>query len=62
MDKYEQLKQLIFSMEDDFRKFYEKEQNAAGTRLRKALSELKKLSQDVRNDVQDIKTNRKDTK
>ncbi len=62
MDKYEQLKQLVLSMEDDFRKFYEKEQNAAGTRLRKALSELKKLSQDVRNDVQDIKTNRKDTK
>jgi hypothetical protein len=59
MGKYEQLLQQVQSLEVDFVKFYEKGQAAAGTRLRKGLSDLKKLAQDIRNDVQQTKQSRK---
>lgn len=59
MEKFNQLVQHVQSLEGDFQKFYERGQAAAGTRLRKGLSELKKLAQDVRNDVQAVKTSRK---
>ena len=59
MEKYQQLLDYVQSLQPDFAKFYEKGQSAAGTRLRKGLSELKKLAQDVRNDVQNLKTERK---
>lgn len=59
MEKFNQLVQHVQSLEGDFQKFYEKGQAAAGTRLRKGLSELKKLAQDVRNDVQAVKQSRK---
>ncbi|HAY33519.1 MAG TPA: histone H1 [Bacteroidetes bacterium] len=62
MGKYEQLLQHIHSLEADFAKFYEKGQAAAGTRLRKGLSDLKRLAQDVRNDVQKVKSSRKEDK
>ncbi len=59
MNKYEELVQAVKDLEIDFEKFYEKGQAAAGTRLRKGLSELRKLSQDVRKDVQELKAQRK---
>ena len=59
MNKYEELLQAVKMLEVDFQKFYEKGQAAAGTRLRKGLSELRKLAQDVRKDVQDVKSARK---
>lgn len=59
MDKYHQLVEFVKNMETDIEKFYEKGQAAAGTRVRKALSELKKLSQDMRNEVQALKNERK---
>ena len=59
MDKYNQLVEFVKNMETDIEKFYEKGQAAAGTRVRKALSELKKLSQDMRNEVQALKNERK---
>ena len=49
----------VQGLEADFHKFYEKGQSAAGTRLRKGLSDLKKLAQEIRNDVQKVKTERK---
>jgi hypothetical protein len=49
-------------LETDFHKFYEKGQSAAGTRVRKGLSDLRKLCQDVRKDVQDVKAQRKASK
>jgi len=58
-DKYTQLVEFVKNMEPDVEKFYTKGQSAAGTRVRKALSELKKMSQDMRNEVQAIKTERK---
>ncbi|MAT57837.1 MAG: histone H1 [Melioribacteraceae bacterium] len=58
-EKYQQLLDHVKSLEHDVEKFYVKGQAAAGTRLRKGLSDLKKLAQDIRNEVQDIKTQRK---
>jgi hypothetical protein len=55
MNYYEKLKQLVLDVEDDFIKFYEKENSAAGTRVRKGMQDLKVLAQEIRTDVQDIK-------
>ncbi len=62
MENYSKLLEFVQNLQPDFAKFYEKGQAAAGTRLRKGLSELKKLSQELRNDVQNVKTSRKETK
>ena len=62
MQKYQNLIEFIKTLEGDVVKFYEKGQSAAGTRLRKGLSELKRLAQDLRNEVQDIKAQRKNEK
>ncbi len=62
MNKYEDLIQAVQNLHTDFEKFYEKGQAAAGTRLRKGLSELRKLAQDVRKDVQEVKAKRKSEK
>lgn len=55
MKRYEQLKDLINSLEGDFQKFYEKENQAAGTRVRKGMQELKNLAQEIRIEVQSKK-------
>ena len=62
MNKYEDLIQAVQNLQTDFEKFYEKGQAAAGTRLRKGLSELRKMAQDVRKDVQEVKVQRKTEK
>ena len=59
MEKYKELLEMVQSMEPDFHKFYEKGQSAAGTRIRKRLSDLKKRAQELREDVQDTKNSRK---
>lgn len=51
MELYEQLKNLVASLEDDFSKFYEKSNKAAGTRVRKGCQDVKNLCQDIRVDV-----------
>ncbi len=58
-DKYNKLVEFVQSMETDVHKFYDKGQSAAGTRVRKALSELKKMAQEMRNEIQEIKAQRK---
>lgn len=58
-EKYEELLKFVQSLENDVNKFVDKGQSAAGTRLRKGLSELKKLAQDMRNQIQQIKSDRK---
>ena len=58
MQKYETLKQLVTNMEADVQKFYNGN-NAAGTRVRKHLQDVKKACQDMRNEVQEIRTSRK---
>jgi len=62
MQKYQNLVEFLKTLEGDVVKFYDKGQSAAGTRLRKGLSELKKLAQDLRNEVQELKTQRKSEK
>ena len=62
MEKFNELVQYVQSLETDFHKFYEKGQAAAGTRVRKGLSELRKLCQDVRKNVQEVKAERKASK
>ena len=53
--KYNQLKELVDSIEGDVSKFYENGNKAAGTRVRGAMQELKKLAQEVRLEVQSMK-------
>lgn len=55
MDRFGNLRDLVHSLEDDFKKFYEKGNKAAGTRVRKGMQDLKNLAQDIRKEVQDIK-------
>ena len=51
MEKFEELKTLITSIEEDAVKFYEKGNKAAGVRLRKGLQEIRTLSQTLGQDV-----------
>jgi len=55
MDSYEQIKQLVLDVEDDFIKFFEHGNQAAGVRVRKAMQCIKGLAQDIRLDVLDRK-------
>lgn len=55
MEKFETIKNLILSLEEDFSKFYEKNNQAAGTRVRKGMQDLKTMAQDIRVEVQDMK-------
>lgn len=60
MQKYENLKQLVASMETDVQKFYNGN-NAAGTRVRKHLQEVKRACQAMRDEVQEIRKSRKNS-
>ena len=55
MQKFEELKNLIASLEGDADKFYNKGNSAAGTRVRKGMQDLKNLAQEIRAEVQEIK-------
>lgn len=49
------LKEIIESMEQDFEKFYGKDNHAAGTRLRHGMQELKSMANEIRKEIQEIK-------
>ena len=55
MSKFSNLKDFVEGLEKDFSQFYEKGNKAAGTRIRKAMQELKKQAQDIRVEVQEMK-------
>ncbi|OHX65489.1 hypothetical protein [Flammeovirga pacifica] len=57
MDKFTELKELIQQTEEDAQKFYNNKVAAAGTRVRKNMQDIKKLAQDIRLDIQEIKNN-----
>jgi hypothetical protein len=59
MEKFNDLKGILDQMSVDIEKFYQKNQNAAGTRLRKALNDLRKKAAEIRKDIQDERTRRK---
>ena len=57
--RYNELHELLSSFEKDFEKFYDKQNKSAGTRVRKAMNDLKRKAQDIRKEVQDMKTSDK---
>ena len=59
MNKFQELQALVASFEHDFDKFYVKGNKSAGTRVRKAMNELKKKAQEIRMEVQAMKTEAK---
>lgn len=59
MKKFEELKSLIASIENDADKFYNKGNSAAGTRVRKGMQDLKNLAQTIRAEVQELKNKEK---
>ncbi len=60
MNSFEKIKELIAATEKDASAFYEKNNKAAGTRLRKAYLEIKNLAAAGRNEVSELKN--KDSK
>lgn len=55
MSRYSELKDFVLELEKDFQAFYEKNNKAAGTRVRKAMQDLKQMAQEIRTEVQDKK-------
>ncbi len=55
MGRHGQLKEIVEGLEADFSAFYDKSNKAAGTRIRKAMQDLKNLAQDIRVEVQKMK-------
>jgi hypothetical protein len=55
MSRFSQLKDLVMGLEADFEKFYDKGNQAAGTRVRKGMQDLKNIAQEIRIEVQDKK-------
>lgn len=55
MNRINQMQSLIAELEPELRKFYEKGNKAAGTRARKQLQEIKKVSQEIRLEIQNMK-------
>ena len=55
MSSFAEVKDLIMSLESDFEKFYDKGNQAAGTRVRGGLQQLKTLAQEIRTEVQNKK-------
>lgn len=55
MKRFKQIHGLVADLESDFEKFYDKENKAAGTRIRKGMQEIKVLAQQIRLEVQKVK-------
>ncbi|HKL15783.1 MAG TPA: hypothetical protein VJ915_09135 [Balneolaceae bacterium] len=54
-NRFGEVKSLVEELEPDMEKFYDKGNKAAGTRARKTLQEIKKVSQDIRLHIQEMK-------
>ncbi|MCE2502998.1 MAG: histone H1 [Chlorobi bacterium] len=54
-DRFQQLKDLVNDFEQDFNKFYSKQNKAAGVRVRKHMQELRQFAQEIRTEVQNLK-------
>jgi hypothetical protein len=65
-DKYDELLKILteeviidgkkYNLKEDFEKFYVRSNRTAGTRIRRTMQELKRISQEIRNDVQEYKS------
>ncbi|HAP01128.1 MAG TPA: histone H1 [Bacteroidetes bacterium] len=59
MNHLDAIRNFLTTCETDFTKFFEKGNNAAGTRVRKQMQELKKMANDIRAEVQAKKASSK---
>lgn len=59
MEKFQKVKALVAQVEADAAKFYENGNGAAGTRVRKAMQDLKVLAQEIRAEVTEKKNSAK---
>lgn len=55
MEKFSKVKELVAGIEADAEKFYNAGNGAAGTRVRKAMQDLKNLAQEIRAEVTEKK-------
>ncbi|WP_276088213.1 histone H1 [Pedobacter sp. JY14-1] len=55
MEKFSKLKELVAAIETDAEKFYNSGNGAAGTRVRKAMQDLKGLAQEIRTEITEKK-------
>jgi hypothetical protein len=55
MEKFAQVKEVVAAIEADVEKFYNSGNAAAGTRVRKAMQDLKGLAQEIRTEVTEKK-------
>lgn len=55
MNKLEEMITLLEEARNDYGKFYDSGNSAAGTRIRKVMQEIKSVAQEVRIDVQTTK-------
>lgn len=59
-NRFEQIRDLILGLDGDFDKFYNKDNQAAGTRVRQGMQTLKDLAQEIRMEVQKIKNEKEE--
>lgn len=62
MEEIAKLKELLASLEEESTKFFVKENNAAGTRVRKISQEMRKELGALRAKVTDLRNTRKEAK
>ena len=61
-EKYNGIVELIKNLEEDVERFYVKGNSMAGTRLRKGLNQLKVMTKEMRDEIQEIKAQKKSDK
>ena len=61
MSRFKELQDMLAEYEKDFEKFYDKGNKSAGTRIRKAMNEIKRKAQDIRKEVQEMKSKETET-
>jgi len=59
MNRFSEMKAIVDGIEADFTKFHDGKVNAAGTRVRKAMLELRNLASTIRKEVQEERNSRK---
>ena len=55
MEKFENMKAILEGLTEDIRKFDEKGNKAAGTRVRQGLQEIKNVAQELRKEISEKK-------
>ncbi len=59
MEKFAKVKEVVAAIEADVEKFYNAGNSAAGTRVRKAMQDLKGLAQEIRTEITEKKNSDK---